>query len=268
LLALLLIAPAALAEEVTKGWKDVAEFSLVATDGNSESTSLGFKNTLTGEFDKSTVTFRVGGINVESTGPRFAVDDVVMDGPTETTAEHYFAKGRYDREITEHLFWFAGAGWDRNEPAGIKNRYILESGVGNTWFKSDDRHFKTTYGATFTDQEDVVTDPTVDETFLGARLAWDYMNKLAENTTYTNVFAFDVNLDESSDWRADMANGLAVSMSERLALKVGLQWLYDNEPALELVPNKDGAGNALPPVPYVLDELDTILTVSLVVDFK
>ena len=256
------------ADDEDKSWTDTAEFSLVATDGNSESTSMGFKNTLGREWTKSSVTFRAGGIRVETTGPRTALNGVVMDGPSDTTAENYFANGRYDRKISDRVFWYGGAGWDRNEPAGIKNRYIVEGGVGNIWFDTDDRKFKTTYGLTYTDQEDVVVNPLIDDSFLGARLAWDYMNKLTSNATYTNVLVIDDNLDETSDWRADMVNGLAVAMSDRMALKVGLQLLYDNEPALELVPNFDGAGAPLPSVPVVLDELDTILTVSLVVDFK
>lgn len=267
LVAFVGLAPVHAEEKAAKGWSDTAEFSFVATEGNSESTSLGFKNVLVREWDRSSLTFRAGGIRVESTGPREAVNGVVRDGPSETTADNYYANGRYDRKITRRLFWFAGAGWDRNRPAGIENRYVVEAGVGNVWFDRDTLKFKTNYGITYTDQEDVVPTPGVDETFLGARFAWSYLNKLTETTTYTNVFAVDENLDETSDWRADMTNGLAVAMSERLALKVGLQLLYDNEPALELVPNSDGAGNPLPPVPFVLDELDTILTVSLVVDF-
>jgi len=259
--------PAILADDEKQGWTDTAEFAFVATDGNSESSSLGFKNTLGREWDKSGVVFRVGGIRVESTTfTRTALDgDVMEDEDSETTAEAYFANGRYDRKITDRFFWFAGAGWDRNEPSGIKNRYIAEGGIGNIWFDSDDVKFQTSYGVTYTDQEDVVEDPSVDDTFIGARFAWDYMNKLGENTTYTNTLVLDENLDETSDWRADMLNGLAVAMSEKLALKVGLRLLYDNEPAIELVPN---TGLGPPEVEYPLDELDTILTISLVVDFK
>ena len=256
------------ADDEKAGWTDAAEFSLVATDGNSESMSLGFKNTLAREWNSSGVTFRFGAIRIETTGPASAVDGVVTDGSSEVTAENYFANGRYDRKISDRFFWFAGAGWDRNELSGIENRYTAEGGVGNVWFDTDDVKLKTNYGVTYTDQEDVVPDPTVEDSFLGLRFAWDYRNKLSQSTTYTNVFVVDENLDETSDWRADMDNGLAVTLSERMALKVGLRFLYDNEPSLELVPNVDGAGAPLAPVPVELDELDTLLTISLVVDFK
>jgi putative salt-induced outer membrane protein YdiY len=254
------------AEDKPKGWTDTAEFSFVATDGNAESTSLGFKNTLGRTWERSGVIFRVGGIRVKTTTfARTAVDGVVTETETtETTSENYFANGRYDRRITDRLFWFAGGGWDRNRPAGIENRYVGEGGVGNIWFDSDDRKFKTTYGVTYTDQEDVARDPTIDETFLGARFAWEYLNKLGQNTTYTNDLTVDENLGETSDWRADMYNGLAVAMNERLALKVGLRLQYDNLPAIDLVANT-GVGPAQ--VPYELEELDTIVTISLVVDF-
>jgi hypothetical protein len=67
-----------------------------------------------------------------------------------------------------------------------------------------------------------------------------------------------------------MVNSLAVAMSSKMALQVSLQWLYDNEPALTEIalltpvpPDAIEVGSTLTP----LDELDTILTASLVVNF-
>ena len=51
----------------------------------------------------------------------------------EKTAENYYLRGRYDRNITERFFWYGGVGWDRNEFAGIKNRMTVFGGVGNLW---------------------------------------------------------------------------------------------------------------------------------------
>ncbi len=65
-----------------------------------------------------------------------------------------------------------------------------------------------------------------------------------------------------------MINSLAVSMSERLALKVSLQLLYDNLPSRRRVTlvGTDGTptgGTVLVP----LDELDTVFNVALVISF-
>ncbi len=256
------------------GWTDVAEFSLVSASGNAENTTFGFKNELGRRWDESGLVFKMGGIKVETTSRAPAAFEVVGGGITvldnessDTTAENYYFNGRYDRNISDRTFWYTGAGWDRNEFAGIDNRYYGEGGVGNNWKDTDDMKFSTFYGVTFTKQEDVIELAGVDDSFAGLRAGWNYMNKLSDTTTFTNDLTLDDNLDETSDWRGDMLFGLATSMSEKLALKVGLQLLYDNEPSFESIPFTPLVG----PVATTnnqLDELDTIFTASLVVNFK
>lgn len=248
--------------EEEDGWSDTAEFSFVMTSGNSESSTLGFKNTALRKWTDSLLTLNAGGIRVETTTITRDEDTSGMLDTTETsetTAEAYYLNGRYDRNISERLFWYAGAGWDRNTFAGIDNRYAVEGGVGNVWFDEEDHKFRTLYGVTYTDQEDVVPDPTVDDTFAGAKFSWSYLNRFGSNTTYENTLAVDLNLDETDDWRANMINSIAVAMSERLALKVSHRILYDNMPSLVSV--------GTTPLLVELDDTDTIFTASLVVNF-
>lgn len=261
--------------EATTGWTDTAEFAFVATGGNSSSSSLGFKNVAAKKWDKSLLTLKAAGIRAESesdSGFAMALPGGgfrVVEPDSELTAESYNASARYDRTIHEKLFWFAGLGWDRNRFSGIDNRWIAEGGVGNVWRSDDDLKFSTTYGITWTDQEDVFPTPGLEDTFLGARLAWDYLNALTKNTTYTNTLVVDENLDETSDWRADMSNGLSVSMTEKTAIKLGLRLLYDNEPAVESLALFDEFGiDTGTTVLVELDELDTIFTASVVINFK
>ena len=263
----ILVAPAlvsvpAVAEEGV--WKDTAEFSLVTTSGNSEGTTFGFKNTLSKKWDRSSFEVKAGGVRVETTELNVPINATETRDIDSVTAESYFLNGRYDRKITDSFFWYTGLGWDRNRFAGIQNRYIGVAGVGNLWFDEDDRRFRTDYALTYTDQEDVVLNPLVDDTFAGLRLSWDYMNKFGANTTYTNTLVIDGNLDETDDYRADMVNALAVAMSQRMALKLSLQWLYDNEPSFDIIPFSDFGGVDQP---FQLDELDQIFTASLVVNF-
>jgi len=275
--ALAVAAAPILAEEQATGWSDKAEFSYVVTDGNSETMTLGLKNTLIHKWEKSAFTLKAGAIRAESTTTSsFAVglvDDFIVDEESETekTAENYFLNGRYDRQIHERFFWYGSAGWERNRFAGIDNRYSAQAGVGNIWIDREEIKFKTDYAVTYTDQEDVVEIEDRDNSFLGARFAWAYLHAFNERTTYENLLALDLNLEESDRWRGDMVNSLAVTMTDKLALKVTLQWLYENDPAFELIPLFE-----LPPVPGAepddfvpnqLDELDTIFTASLVVTF-
>ncbi len=260
--------PAAAAEAAApSAWADTAELAYVVTSGNSQSSTLGFKNTLTWKVAPSTFELKAGGIRVETT------DRVVVTGPTigetsTTSAENYFLAGRYDHTLSPKTFWFAGSGWERNRFAGIDHRYTGFGGVGNVWHDSDHLKFRTDYAVTFTAQEDVISDPAVDDTFVGLRFSWKYLHKFNDSTSYGNDLVLDENLGETSDWRGDMVNWLTVAMTKRVALKVSLQWLYDNQPSLGSVTETI---DVVPPVglttvTYQLDKLDTVFTTSLVIN--
>jgi hypothetical protein len=266
------IGPAAAEEERKTGWSDAAEFAWVVTSGNSETDTLGFKNKLLRGWEDAALEVNAGAIRAESTTfTRTATGD--PNNPTvmetrlkEKTAESYFLNGKYGKSITERFFWYASAGWDRNEFAGIRNRYSGSGGVGNIWVDSETIGWRTDYGATYTDQKNVVEDPAFDSSFFGLRASSTYKQHFGEQkkTTYGNDTVLDYNTDETEDWRVDMTNWVTVGMSDALALKVSLQWLYDNLPSLETVPFTPAPP---PTVAVPLDDLDTIFTTSLVVNF-
>ena len=149
--------------------------------------------------------------------PAGPFDTTTIEPGTEPDVEKYFFETRYDRQFTDRFYWHVGAGWDRNEDAGILDRYIGFAGLGNVW----------------SDREEEDPDPEKDETFTGARLEWEYLNKLGKVAVYQNDFTANVSVEETSDYSLDMTNSVSVDLSKRLAMKVGLQWLYEAEPALE-----------------------------------
>jgi putative salt-induced outer membrane protein YdiY len=258
------------------GWSSAAEFAYVATSGNADTMTLGFTDKSVRSWTRSSFQIDASAVRAESTTTDPIaldldgdgdVDQVDLQKDTQTTAERYLLQGRYDRKITDRFFWFAGAGWDRNQPAGIENRYAGFGGVGHIWRDDDRIKFRTDYAVTYTDQEDVVPDPSVEDTFLGARLGWSYLHNFAKSTAFEDVLVLDENLDETSDFRVDFYNAVAVTMTETLALKVGLRLLYDNEPAIDLIPVDSTNPGAPATFPLEKDDLDTIFTASLVVKF-
>ncbi len=267
-LGLLTVAVLPVAAEET-GWSGTAELSLVATAGNSDSTSFGFKTSLEHAWDRSKVVLRAEGVHLESTSQDFAVgspDNFELREPdAETMAESYKLEGRYERRLREKLIGHAGASWDRNRFSGIDSRLSGEIGLGYQWRESDDFEFRTDAGVTVTRQEDV--DGTED-TFPGLRFSSALSKKFGQGAKFENVLVIDESLDDTEDLRLDMINSLAVSLTETLALKVSLQWLYDNQPSLADIALFDRdlmlTGNR---VTVELDELDSILTTALVVSF-
>jgi putative salt-induced outer membrane protein YdiY len=277
LATLLLVSPPCRAEdppaEKKLGWGDAAELAYVATSGNSELSTLGFKNTLTRTWEDALLEVKAGGIRSESTTVTHVVYsagppvDIREDESTDLTGESYFLNGKYTRNITKAFYWFGFGGWERNRFSGIENRTILAAGVGNIWKDTEDLKWRTDYSLTYTDEEDVVEPPAFDGTYAGVRVSSTYQQKFGSVTLFGDDFIFDADVDDSSNWRGEMTNWVSVTMSAHLALKVSLKWLYDNEPAEAAAADPLGL---LPPGTvafYELDKLDTVFTTSLVVKY-
>jgi len=255
------------------GWGDSAELAYVATSGNSNVNTLGFKNTLKRTWDNALLEIIAAGIRSESTTTTHVVSsagppvDISEDSSSALTAENYMLSGKYSRDITKTFYWFGFGGWQRDRFAGIENRTTVAGGVGNIWKDTDRVQFRTDYSLTYTVEEDVVEPADFDGTFLGARFTSTYQQKFGNVTVYGNDFILDDDLSNTANWRGNMINWVSVTMSTHLALKVSLQWLYDNEPAQAAAADPAAL---LPPgtvALYDLDKLDSIFTCSLVVTY-
>lgn len=252
-------------------WQNATEVSFVATGGNASSSTLGLKATLGGTGGVHTLNFAAGGVRgstefVTRTATGTAGSFTVMeDRQSELTAENYFVRGRYERDLGG-AYGFSGAGWDRNTFAGVQNRYAFVAGVGRTWVEGDAGSFKTDLGATYTIQKDVDPAPGADDGFGGIRLSIEAARPLSETTDFASTLIVDENIEQTDDLRADWVNSLSVSVSESLALKTSLQLMYDRLPSLLSVPLVDGGGS--PTGTTVLspgDSLDTVFTFTLVI---
>lgn len=272
LVVIALLPATAAAQAPAWTWENQTELSFVFTGGNASSNTLGLKGTLIGDGGANSFKLEVGGIRAESdrrirTATGDPTDYVIsVETVSELTAENYFARGRYDRELGAG-FLFAGTGWERNTFAGVRNRYAVVGGFGRTWIEGESGRLKTDLGATFTIQKDVEPVPGADDSFGGLRVTIDATRRLTGTTNLGTIFIADKNLEERGDLRADWVSSLSVAISERLALKTSYQLLYDSEPSFIRVPLVDGTGtptgvNVLTPG----EKVDTVVTVALVIE--
>lgn len=259
--------------EEKRAWSDKAELGAVFTGGNSESSTFSFKNDYTYGWDNANFTFKAGGFRAESvTFTRFAVGNpsdfqVIEEKTRETTGEKYFINLKYDRQINETFFWFTGLDWDRNEFAGIENRYSVNAGVGNIWVDSDRQKFRTDYGFQYTKEDLVFETVGSDDSYASAIASYKFFQKVGKNSDFKQDFKFNLNLDDTDDWRVELDNGFTTAISGMVALKVGLLLLFDNQPAFTEISLRDSDGNDIGNVAYELDDLDTVFTTSLVINF-
>ena len=253
------------------GWADVAELTLVVTGGNAEASTFGFRNELTRSWESAVFSFDAGALRAESTTvTRSAVGSptsfqVTTESVSALTAENYYLRGQFDRDVNERTFWYTGGGWERNTFTGVDHRYAGGGGIGTTWVDSDQWTFKTSYGVTMTRQDNVVGQ---DESFWGVRVGYDYREQITSSAEFTSVLLVDENLKDTGDFRADVMNAIAISLSSRLALKVSWQLLYDAQPSLGAVPLVDTEGVSTGDTVFAeLDRVDNFLTFAVVATF-
>ena len=231
------------------GWSNATELSVVRTQGNAQTQTFGFKNTLRRNWTRARARLRMDGVRARTAGDRVLLVEPglrflpgELPDEFETTAadadgapdvEQYFVEGRLEWNISERFFWNAGAGWDRNHDAGIRNRYVAFGGVGNVWANTDDISFSTGYGISYTVREEIEPDAAKDDRFGGFRLDSDYHQRLGAGLELDSDLALNVNLSTASDYSMNVTNAVGVAMSEHLSLRVSLQHLYEHQPALE-----------------------------------
>lgn len=258
-------------DEKELGWFYTAELTGVWTGGNASSRALGFGAEARGVYELSEFGFRATGLTAHTgTITRVAVgtpDDfeVTKNTSSEKTAENYSLRARYDRQLTQRFFWFAGLGWERNTFAGYNGRVSAVGGAGNTWADDDQTRFKTTYGLTYSLQDDVIDDPSTPDSFAGFRIGADYRQQLTASTAFESLLAMDENFADFEDFRTNWTNSVIIDISDVLAFKAGLQLLFDNLPSLTTVPLAGSTTGEVVLAP--LSKLDTQFTIALVASF-
>jgi len=232
LLVIFVLAIGAYAEE--KRWSDQAELSFVYKGGNTEITTLSAKNLLKYKFtDELQGEWTVGALYGKTDG--------------EKTAESYFSGLRLDYLFTNRFYSFAAAGWSQDEFAGIDSRYYVGPGVGYK-FLTGPKHFLLGEAGLNYVREEYIDD--TDKDYLGGRAFASYEYAFTEKNKFSQSLEFLYDFDDSDNYNVNSETALISALSDYLSLKASYVIKYNNQP-----------------VPSTLEETDTILSVTLVLNF-
>jgi len=265
-------------EPPKRPWSDVATLSYVATAGNAEGQTIGFGNEFLYKRDHSAFSLKAGAIRANSTlVTHGAVGNSLQDyalsetRTSTTTAESYFLNGRYDHRLKDkdRWYWFGGAGWERNRPAGLDNKYTSMLGFGRIWADSDRTQFRTDAGFGFTYERPLVPPANFQSHYATFNFTSLLKQRIGAATLYTLDLTATDNLADSPDYSGTLRQGLTVSINRTLALKVGYDVTYKNRPNLIPV---EVFTSAAPPVSLgqvsvPAKKTDTVFTTSLVITF-
>ena len=232
LLIVFAMAPVAQAEE--KRWSDEAELSFVDTGGNTDVTTLSAKNLLKYQFsEKLQGAWKLGALYGEADG--------------EKNAESYFTELRLDYLFTKRFYSFAIGGWLQDEFAGIDSRYYVGPGVGYK-FLTGPKHFLVgEAGLNYVNEE--YTDDT-DKDYLGGRAFAEYEYAFTEKNRFSQSVEFLYDFSDSDNYNVNSETAVISALNDFLSLKASYTIKYDNQP-----------------VPSTLEETDTVLAITLVVNF-
>jgi putative salt-induced outer membrane protein YdiY len=231
------------------GWHNSTDLSFVLTEGNSDAETIGFKNILGKRWEKSRFQLKLDATKSDTADDRILVvasgvecqvgatppqaGTRIEEPPVEPDVEKYFAEVFYDRDILEEFRWRAGASWDRDRDAGILDRYIGFASVGHQWRETKTLVLYTGYGLSYTDREEESPDPEKEDKFAGLRFDGTWNAKASKAVGFENDVTANMSLKDTGDYSVEVNNALAVSMTEKLSLKISFRWLYNHEPALE-----------------------------------
>jgi putative salt-induced outer membrane protein YdiY len=253
-------------------WRNRTEFSLVITGGNASASTVGLQNTLRRRSERGEWRFDVATIRTDATRiTRRAVGSadafsIVTERDTERTSERVRTQLRKDIHLSERTFAYGSVGWDRNLFAGFRSRAVTALGGGTRLEAPDRWTLKLGSALTYTVEDDVDPDPERPARFAGLRGTLDHSHQLSAGTSLELEWVVDANARAWRDTRANLTQGVAATLSERLALKTTLQLLLVNDPPSVRVPLFTPAAEPTSTsVLTPLGKVDRSLSVALVV---
>jgi putative salt-induced outer membrane protein YdiY len=218
---LLLLATSAPAEE--KKLKNEAELSYVQIDGNTDVTTLSFKNQLDYQIaERLKSAWKLGVLYGESEG--------------EQTAESYMTELRTDYTLKKKFYLYAITGYLNDEFAGIENRYYGGLGTGYHILDGPKNFLSGELGLNYS-KEEYIND--TDQTFTEGRAFVLYEYAIGEHSRFSQGVEYLFDLTYNENYRLNSDTAVKVQINTILSLKVGYEVRYDNTPTPETLDETD-----------------------------
>jgi putative salt-induced outer membrane protein len=219
------------AQEETRIWEGVGEFGFVNTTGNTESTALNMKLNFT--------------YNMKNWRHRFLATALMTSEDGEQDNERYTAEIQSDRKLNEKSWLFGVFRWDADKFGSYDPQLSLSAGYGRLLMKSEKHEMKGEVGVGYRKLEERVSGESTSEAIM--RLLLEDTWQVFKTTTWNNRLLVE---SGSSNTFTQFDTGLAVSMTEAFAVKLGWQMRYNSK-----IPPEDDHNT------------DTVASINLVYNF-
>ncbi len=218
-------------EETPTGWFGKGEFGLVATSGNTDTTSINLGLEFIRELDK----WR----------HRFAVDALKAEENDNDTADRRAAEWQSDYKLSDISHLLGVARHEADDFSGFDYQQSIALGYGRQLIDSEAHKLKGEIGPGVRRIKDAVTRETSTDGIVRGLL--DYAWTVTDTTSFTNRFLVEAGSDNTF---VENDAAVAVAINDRFALKFGVAVRHNTD------------------APAGTDETDTVTSANLVYNFK
>lgn len=153
------------------------------------------------------------------------------------SANLFRAGGRYDYDLSARTFAFGGLDMERDKIGNLKSRFAPSVGLGLNVIKNTDTTFAVFGGLGYAQDEyfrPIVIDGSLRDSYgrVELLLGEESTHKISSTTAFRQRLVVYPNLTDTGAFRVVFDAGLAVAMSSRMSLTVGLVNRYNSDPGL------------------------------------
>ncbi len=220
-------------EERVEGWEGTGEFGFVSTTGNTETVALNAKLNFI--------------LTQERWRHRFSGTALVTSEDGITDNERYTMEMQSDRKLSQKSWLFGAFRWDADKFGSYDPQMSLTAGYGRQLMKSENHELRGEIGAGYKKLEERVSGDSSSEAI--ARFLLDDSWQVFKTTLWTNRLLVE---SGSSNTFTQFNTGLAVSMTDKFAVKLGFEIRNNTEVPQDIEDSEN---------------TDTITSVNLVYNF-
>ncbi|MDQ2779693.1 MAG: DUF481 domain-containing protein [Pseudomonadota bacterium] len=208
-------------------WRGTGGLAAAYTSGNSDTSSLA----LTGDLTKATLADKI------SFGANYNYARSKAEGVRTTTADKWSLLGQYDYNLGQRTYAFGKLGFEGDKVIDLTLRSTVGAGVGYKVIDTDTTSFNVFTGVGYSrdkyDTVQTINDRT-SQNFSRASLLFgeESSHKLSDTTSFKQRLEYSPGFTGDKAQIAKLTAGLSVSMTQALALTVGLVDTYNSKPGI------------------------------------
>lgn len=149
-------------------------------------------------------------------------------GDDSTSADAWFAAGKYDYFFSEKFYGLLSLRADHDRIANLTLRLTPSVGVGYQWVERPDLNFATEAGLAWVFED---YDTGDDDDHVAARLAYHFDKKFNEAVAFLHNLEYLPSLEDGADFNVNADAGVRAALTKTMFTEFKFEWRYDASPA-------------------------------------